>query len=186
MNSFSFSIMPQQPGQGRDFNRIFNRVKEMEMAGHEPLGAVVRPDIEDALKDPKKWNAHWEKAMSPKLNGGLEFPPQAWYENEIREYKAMTRQHPDLLDALYNEYPVNLKQTLALQVAMIQDVCTFGRKGFDAQWRAAAPSLRKKHVLLALSRTCSAANNLHEARKYCATELNLAYLTENGRDFSRS
>jgi hypothetical protein len=41
----------------------------------------------------------------------------------------------------------------------------------------------KKHVLLALSRTCSAANNLHEARKYCATELNLAYLTENGRNF---
>ncbi|KAJ7818825.1 hypothetical protein B0H13DRAFT_2292387 [Mycena leptocephala] len=121
--------------------------------------------------------------MSPKLNGGLEFNlPQAWYENEIRGYKAMTRQHPDLLDALYNEYLSNLKQTLVLQVAMIQDVCTFSGKGFDAQWHAAAPSLRKKQVLLALSRTCSAANNLHEARKYCATELNLAYLTENRRN----
>ncbi|KAJ6594670.1 hypothetical protein B0H19DRAFT_67869 [Mycena capillaripes] len=143
---------------------------------------VLRPEIEDALKDPKKWNVHWEGVLDPKTNGGMDFSPQAWYEDDIEEFKAMRRQHPHSLNSIYDGYPPLYQQTLALQIAIIQDIFTLRNRGFDARWRAADPRLREEHALLALSRTCASANNLHEARRLCATELNLAYLTKDGRN----
>ncbi|KAJ7684263.1 hypothetical protein DFH06DRAFT_1155145 [Mycena polygramma] len=115
----------------------------------------------------------------PYLNGGIDFSPRVWYNSEIQEHKMMTKQHPHLLDALYHDYPSLSQNTLQLQIGIIQDVCTF--RDFDAKWLAADPSVREEHVLLALSRICSTANNLHDARKLCATELNLAYLTKDGQ-----
>ncbi|KAF7357992.1 MYND-type domain-containing protein [Mycena venus] len=165
---------------------IYHSVEAMKEAGMQPDGAqfVVRPDIQNALKDPKKWNAHWERVMCEETNGGMDFSPRAWYESEVEDYKLAKRQHPHLVDAVYGEYPSLFQGTLKLQISILQDVFTFGRiQGFDTKWLAADRSIRKEHVLLALSRTCASANNLHEARRLCPMELNLAYLAEDGTHF---
>ncbi|KAJ6509161.1 hypothetical protein C8R47DRAFT_11527 [Mycena vitilis] len=171
---------PKNPKNSEE-SVIFSSLEGMKAAGMRPgdIDCVAQPDIQDALKNPRKWNAHWERALSMESNGGIDFSPRVWYNSEVQEHKMMTKQHPHLLDALYHDYPSLSRNTLQLQIGIIQDVCSF--RDFDAKWLAADPSVREEHVLSALSRICSTANNLHDARKLCATELNLAYLAKDGR-----
>ncbi|KAK6977606.1 MYND-type domain-containing protein [Favolaschia claudopus] len=145
-------------------------------------GGIVIPEIEDALKDPKAWNTQWENAMSPESNGGVVFSPRLWYRSQVEEFKIAAKANRYFMDALYGEYPANFRGTLMLQITIIQDIFTFGTtQRFDARWLQADRSVREKHVLFSLSRICSSANNLHDARKYCPDELNLAHLSDSGK-----
>ncbi|KAJ6533365.1 hypothetical protein B0H10DRAFT_2204737 [Mycena sp. CBHHK59/15] len=144
--------------------------------GHTVMGFVVVPSIEDVLRDSTKWNADWERAMSP-ANG---FTPVSWYQRELRD---QANQNKVLLDARYAGYPTLASQCLALQISLIQDVFTFRNKGFEEKWIRADPSVREKHVLIGLTSSCSAAHNLHDSRRLCATELNFSHLTQDGHHF---
>ncbi|KAJ7127681.1 hypothetical protein C8R44DRAFT_733119 [Mycena epipterygia] len=144
--------------------------------GHRTVISVDCPKIEDALKDPVKWNAEWERAMDPSNH----FTPIDFYEADIRLYAIRSKEY---LDASYVIYPVLVRQTLELQVCLLQDIFTFRSKGFDDKWLRADPSLHEKHVLVGLSRACSGAHNLHYARRLCPTELNITYLTKDGHYF---
>ncbi|KAJ7283177.1 hypothetical protein C8J57DRAFT_1291666 [Mycena rebaudengoi] len=113
------------------------------------LRSFAAPSIEDVLNDTPNWNANWE-----------------------RESKALS-------DARYAEFLALTNGCLRLQIALIQDIFTFRNKGFDEKWIYADPSVRAKHVLDALTNVCSAAHNLHHARRLCG-ELSVPSLSRSG------
>ncbi|KAJ7455779.1 hypothetical protein FB451DRAFT_1277414 [Mycena latifolia] len=154
--------------------RVFFTVEEALAAGVDLrtilANGVPPPEIEDVLRDPVKWNADWERTSH--------ITPIHWYHRELNDQKQFSKA---LLDARYAGYPILARQTLDLQISVIQNICTFRNLGFDEKWLRADPAVREKHVLVGLTTSCAAAHNLHSARRLCPTELNVPRLTKDGK-----
>ncbi|KAJ7455747.1 hypothetical protein FB451DRAFT_1564787 [Mycena latifolia] len=160
------------PGPG---DRVFLTVQEGLAAGvdlRDIRNGVKPPEIEDVLRDTAKWNADWERVNQ------AGFTPMAWYHRALHDEKYTSKA---LLDARYAGYPVLVRQTLDLQIGLIQDVYGFRHLEFDEKWLRADPVVREKHVFVGFTTSCSAAHNLHFARRLCPTELSVPRLIQHGK-----
>ncbi|KAJ7708509.1 hypothetical protein B0H16DRAFT_1632591 [Mycena metata] len=167
--------MPKEKTTGKPaVEEVFFTVEEALAAGADlrtVLATGVKPpEIEDVLRDPAKWNADWERMSH--------ITPIHWYRRELRDQKLLSKA---MLDARYAGYPVLMRQTVDLQISIIQNIYTFRYLGFDEKWLRANPAVREKHVLVGLTTSCAAAHNLHHARRLCPRELNVPRLTKDGK-----
>ncbi|KAJ7455734.1 hypothetical protein FB451DRAFT_1277306 [Mycena latifolia] len=157
----------------RALERVFVTVEEALAAG-VPLAAIRAagikpPEIEDVLRDPVKWNADWERASH--------FTPISWYQREVQDQSFLNKA---MLDARYLAYPSLASTTLTLQIGLVHEIRAILHL-FDDKWLLADPAVRAKHMLVGLTTSCSAAHNLHFARRLCPTELSLSRHRRDGK-----
>ncbi|KAJ7596299.1 hypothetical protein C8J56DRAFT_917055 [Mycena floridula] len=130
---------------------------------------VQLPKTHMALSKPEVWNSEWESLYSTKM-----LTP----ENCLRLAIKADSFSPSGSDLQY--YSDLFKMTCAVRHDIGVTVTKFGER-FRPGWLQASAATRKKHVLTALSEACSMARNLNDARAYCADELTIAHLSENGQ-----
>ncbi|KAJ6595423.1 hypothetical protein B0H10DRAFT_2089845 [Mycena sp. CBHHK59/15] len=138
------------------------------------VGAPMLPAIQDALKNPEKWNSEWEK-----LTKQLEFlSPAEWVLSVAAQLEMGSADGMDRSLVAFQTLVVSLRD---LQAWITRDALTyFARHDLEAKWMNADAVSRRKHILIGLSRACSIAKNLHDARVHCGKEFRLSYLGGDG------
>ncbi|KAJ7168857.1 hypothetical protein C8R46DRAFT_1092672 [Mycena filopes] len=135
------------------------------------------PLASDALRDPKEWNSDWEDML--RRHFGLPHGPALCFNTTL--HKLETR---GSLDKSLAGYPSLVSATCAMQRNLTWDALThFTNDDFEAKWMDADSDVRGEHILGAMAAVCSVANNLNEARSYCAPELRLLRLRLDGKVF---
>ncbi|KAJ7713553.1 hypothetical protein B0H16DRAFT_1899476 [Mycena metata] len=136
---------------------------------------VMLPRIQDALKQPERWNSDWEN-----ITGST----GRWLEPSVLV---------DLVAVPLAGQPLKMDASLLEHQSILRDLCQtqahltavaltyFARENLEDRWMKAAPDLRGKHILIGLINACSIAKNLHDARVYCGRELTLSHLRSDGR-----
>ncbi|KAJ6603700.1 hypothetical protein B0H10DRAFT_2229752 [Mycena sp. CBHHK59/15] len=138
------------------------------------VGAPMLPAIQDALKNPEKWNSEWEK-----LTKQLEFLSPA--ECVLSVAAQLEMGSADGMDRSLLAFQTLVVSLRDLQAWITRDALTyFARHDLEAKWMNADAVSRRKHILIGLSRACSIAKNLHDARVYCGKEFRLSYLGGDG------
>ncbi|GAW08819.1 hypothetical protein F5879DRAFT_970975 [Lentinula edodes] len=136
---------------------------------------IELPKIQHALEDPERWNANWERLMSTQ---DLNFILGYSLNNLVQRRR--TTAAPESTD----EYSINLNNAIEMRQRLGQiGIFTFIDMDFEATWMNAAPSERRKHVLVGLSEGCSIARNLNDARRFTADVLKLDYLSRDGKTY---
>ncbi|KAJ6573485.1 hypothetical protein DFH09DRAFT_1151945 [Mycena vulgaris] len=137
-------------------------------------GLLAPPMMQDALRQPEKWNSDWEKIT---LTVERVSPSDLVHSAAMQLAMA-----PDSLDSSLLEYQGLLGALCSVQVWLTQEALLyFARNDLEAKWMGASAELRGKHILIGLSNACSIAKNLHDARVYCGRELRLSRLRGEGR-----
>ncbi|KAJ7457888.1 hypothetical protein FB451DRAFT_590208 [Mycena latifolia] len=133
------------------------------------------PAMQDALRQPEKWNSDWEKITQ--MIDRLQSPSEQLLAAVTRLPVDSTR-----LDSLFLEHQSLLGHLCSVQEWLTTDVLLyFTRDGLETKWMNASSDLRGKHILIGASNACSIAKNLHDARVHCGRELRLAHLRQGGR-----
>ncbi|KAJ7713552.1 hypothetical protein B0H16DRAFT_365233 [Mycena metata] len=136
---------------------------------------VMIPQMQDALKQPERWNSDWENIIR---NMEDRFTPPVLVDSVALAFAAQPlRRDGSLLE--HQGILSNLCRTQALLTGAA--LTYFAHLDLEERWMKASPDLRGKHILIGLSNACSIARNLHDARVYCGRELTLSHLRSDGR-----
>ncbi|KAJ7457884.1 hypothetical protein FB451DRAFT_590148 [Mycena latifolia] len=136
---------------------------------------LALPVMQDALRQPEKWNSDWEKITQ--TVDRLQSPSDLVHLAAIQLTMDSAR-----MDSSFMEYQTLLGRLCHVQAWLTTDVILDStRDDLEAKWMNASPELRGKHILIGFSNVCSIAKNLHDARLYCGRELRLSHLRKDGR-----
>ncbi|KAK0453039.1 hypothetical protein EV421DRAFT_2030077 [Armillaria borealis] len=126
------------------------------------------PKMQQALSHSEEWNAQWERLG----NSGVLIPQFCLVD-------LVGSRDPSRYDMLAREYATLLTFTLAIQ----RKIGVLPEYNLESKWLESTPSIRKSHILVALSEACSAARNIHDARRFACDILTLDNLGNDGRVF---
>ncbi|SJL01384.1 uncharacterized protein ARMOST_04705 [Armillaria ostoyae] len=126
---------------------------------------VELPKMQQVLSHSEEWNAQWERLG----NSGV-LTPQFCLVDLVGS------RDPSRYDMLAREYATLLTFTLNIQ----RKIDALAEYNLESKWLESTPSIRKSHVLVALSEACSAARNIHDARRF-AGDILIDNLGNDGR-----
>lgn len=127
------------------------------------------PAIEfaDCRKEPAKWNQQWEERLrivtsTNLMQVSLPMLPESIEEEIFTNHRNRLRN----LCSFQNE--------LTVTAAM-----SFGRDNFESEWLKSSTSLREKHLLEGMVRTCTMMLGMENHRMLC-DEISLPFLEKDG------
>ncbi|KAJ7618022.1 hypothetical protein FB45DRAFT_933138 [Roridomyces roridus] len=136
---------------------------------NEPLGIPV-PLPEWAI-NPESWDRAWGSAFDSPIH----FSPTVYVLDMVN------RNASHGLQTTLASYPYLLSNTCSAQYYLTRDArLCLDEKDFKALWLGASPDERRPHVLEALAAVCRESHNLNMARAYCAEELRVEMLCDEG------
>ncbi|KAJ7613074.1 hypothetical protein FB45DRAFT_1009082, partial [Roridomyces roridus] len=151
------------------------------------IGTMTPPPITLAASDPLAWEARWAQVFVSAKTGGLVFEPSL--EACMFQKMAKTRdmQDPRYRDGLIRCTRTSRRSLCFLQTQMnahsLPDFRNTSSLGWRRRWISATPSERGEAILSGLVAACSPMPILHEARWFCAKELNVESHRQNGQLF---
>lgn len=131
------------------------------------------PRAENALREPEIWNRQWESLCAQGV-----LTPSLIFENECRD------DHMKSLRSVADVYSHLLNSALLLRMDIAKKYAPV-TTDFDEEWCRASKEVRRRHALLAISKTCSVARNLNNSRAQTSDILTLSNLSDNGHTVVR-